>query len=119
MATRVGVGFRLSPLNSAQTLPHPHLLPNHQQPHPRPLLAQQQKIQLCLPARRLNVFQATRFPLVSVRQEAYYQVWRVELTVPPDLLAQGSKKYEHLLRADAVQQRTYITIWPVRAKAFT
>ena len=39
-----------------------------------------------------------------MQKKAPYEVWRVELTAIPDLLAQGRKKYERLLRAHATQQ---------------
>jgi hypothetical protein len=47
----------------------------------------------------LDVLGATRFLIIGVQKKAPYQVWRVELTAEPGLIAQGRKKYERLLRA--------------------
>ena len=51
----------------------------------------------------LDVLGATRFLIIGVQKKAPHDVWRVELTALPGLIAQGRKKYTTLLRHHARQ----------------
>ena len=51
----------------------------------------------------LDVLGATRFLIIGVQKKIPHEVWRVELTATPSLIAQGRNKYSTLLRHQARQ----------------
>jgi hypothetical protein len=56
----------------------------------------------------LDVLGATRFLIIGVQKKAPHNVWRVELTALPGLMAQGRKKYTVLLRHYAQRHLAFI-----------